>query len=332
MIGKTSSISFTGNQLSRELKYIRRPDNHAASHERWAFLFDTAAINVGHDNFSVKGKTALELVEIASCANTPALLLGILTMHPNSYIRESVAANSSATPEILAVLSNDPVLHVRIEVAANTRTPVGVLAEMSRQGSHVRIRRAVASNASSSEDILHALSKDPDTETRCNVASNVSTPVDLLRTMAGELDTSKDDHNHHNTKAKVRIRCHIARNINAPEDVLLLFTSKHENIKVMCEVALNPSASAIVLERLAAMPYEYVRYDVAANHNIPDHILAQLAKDQSERVKLAVALNPNSSLETLKLIRSDNPDLMHSVEMAINERLEAYGILLRKST
>ena len=294
--------------------------------EKWERSFSKVAKKFEYTLPPVSCSTRMSvLLNIALSSNTNTEVLDVLSQHPNLYVREHVASNTSATERLLERLAYDRFLDVRKAVASNIKSHPDTLSDLSKPGTHVGIKRSVAANTSANEETLYMLSNYHDLTVRCNVASNRSTPSWLLYRMAEESDIIGMDHNNHNTKGMAKVLRRIASNVNAPEDLLLQFAYNITNAEILSQVALNPSTTYAILEILSVSKYEYVRYDVATNINTSDKLLSILAKDPVDSVKLAVALNPNASVETLCAIHSEDKDILHMVNLKISNILALRG-------
>jgi len=70
-------------------------------------------------------------------------------------VREALAGNVSAPPEVLVTLAGSPVKGVRAAVARNASTPPEVLASLALDGEAV-VRRAVVGNPVAADEVKEA--------------------------------------------------------------------------------------------------------------------------------------------------------------------------------
>jgi hypothetical protein len=86
-------------------------------------------------------------------------------------------------------------------------------------------------------------------------------------------------------------------------------TAIHESVDaehVLALAASNPSASARMLEALAASKSSYVRTKVAENENTPETILDSLMHDCTS-VKVALAASPRAIERVWLLLKDESP-------------------------
>ncbi len=109
-------------------------------------------------------------------------------------------------------------LHLRRVVAGNPNTPEQVLRQLAQDKVSV-IRRHVAENPHTPSDILRHLANDSDSDVRLAVAENTNTPNETLTRLAADQN--------------VDVRYGVAENANMPEKILLALTND-ENPYVRC--------------------------------------------------------------------------------------------------
>ena len=109
-------------------------------------------------------------------------------------------------------------VHVRRVVAGNPNTPEQVLSRLAGDAVSI-IRRHVAENPRTPKDVLTRLAGDPDLDVRLAVAENSNTPPETLSLLASDND--------------VDVRYGVAENPHMPEQILLDLT-KDDNPYVRC--------------------------------------------------------------------------------------------------
>jgi hypothetical protein len=109
-------------------------------------------------------------------------------------------------------------LHVRRVVASNPNTPQQVLERLAGEESAV-IRRHVALNPKTPVDTLRRLAEDRETDVRLAVAENVHTPQEILCVLSADEDMD--------------VRYGVAENPHMPEDILVEL-SQDDNPYIRC--------------------------------------------------------------------------------------------------
>jgi hypothetical protein len=109
-------------------------------------------------------------------------------------------------------------VHVRRVVAGNPNTPEQVLGRLAEDSISI-IRRHVAENPRTPSEILRRLAADTDLDVRLAVAENSNTPQDTLSLLA--IDNNVD------------VRYGVAENPHMPEKILVALT-KDDNPYVRC--------------------------------------------------------------------------------------------------
>ena len=226
------------------------------------------------------------------------------------------------TPEqiseiVLKVLKevNTPNLSLKgkIELAINPNTPVETLKVLATDENST-VRYGVATNPNTSVEILKVLATDKDWDVRCVVAQHPNTSVETLKVLATDKNSAVryyvaknpnynllDEVNTSNLSYQEKIE--LADNPNTPVETLkVLSTDKQWNVR--CGVALNPNTPVETLKVLATDKNSTVRYYVAANPNYK--VINEVnTLNLSYQEKLELAINPNTSAETLKVLATD---------------------------
>ena len=112
----------------------------------------------------------------------------------------------------------------------------------------------------------------------------------------------------------------LADNPNTPVETLkVLSTDKQWNVR--CGVALNPNTLVETLKVLATDNEWSVRYGVAKHPNTPVETLKVLATDKNSTVRYWVAANPN--YKVINEVNTLNLSYQEKLELAINPNTSA---------
>jgi predicted DNA-binding WGR domain protein/3-methyladenine DNA glycosylase AlkC len=240
---------------------------------------------------------------VAKNPNTPSqlrtMLLETLASDTDPYVLRWVAVNpdtpSALRKKLLRILARDTDQLVRGWVAKNPNTPAAMLEALARDTSRY-VRMGVAENPNTPIALLDALARDTDDGPRSSVATNPNTPVAILEALAGD--------------TWWYVRSSVAKNPSTPPalrealfDVLQALLEDRSNSGVRSEVARNPYAPIVMLEKLAR-DNDDVREHVADNPGTPAALLVALANDDNPRVRSAVARNPKTPVAVLEQIAS----------------------------
>lgn len=186
-------------------------------------------------------------------------------------IMDNLAANPS-TP--IDVLENERLN--RSIVAANPSTPVEMLESIFYRDAadSDKVQKALAANPNTPPDILHSISNSIFSDAANRVAANPSTAKEDLVRLAQERDLSPwDYYSRTERKQYLQNRINVASNPNTPIEVLhSLFSKGYER-----SIAANPSATPEMLAVLASNEDENVR--LAAYTNERFNLLSELRID-----------------------------------------------------
>ena len=206
---------------------------------------------------------------LAKDQSTPPSILKTLVKYPIPDIHERIAANSNATSDILEMLV--------------------VRAKPNKFGEDIRL--TIAKHKNVTPNLLRKIADDlnkPNLSTRYDVliplAYSQKTPPDVLEKFSY-------DENHY-------LRLVVAKNPNTTVEVLNGL-AEDQNEKVRQAVAENPNTSVETLKSFVNDKAIF-RQAIALNPNLPEDVLDILSNDTEDNVRLNVAKNPNTSLETLK--------------------------------
>ncbi len=186
----------------------------------------------------------------------------------------------------------DEAVNIRRRMAGDPTTPDDVLAALAKDQSST-VREMVAQNPNASAAALEALSIDTDNKVRWCVAQNPKASITtVLQSLAK--DQLSD------------VRRSVAMNpIASPDlaDDVLAALARHQVSTVRQMIAKNPNTSAAVLEALSIDADSAVRSCVAENPNASLTALQSLAKDDDRGIRRSVAMNPNASPSLLDELR-----------------------------
>jgi len=145
--------------------------------------------------------------------------------------------------------------------------------------------------------ILRLLARDADMFVRMNVGVNPNAPVDVLRYLAGDVNNN--------------VLEAVAGNTNTPPDVLRMFAKAEGrgNARLREYVAMNPNATADVLDILSKDDSGGVLFEVAKNPNTPRAARERLA-NISKSVRERAASHGRVGIEhhARAWLRADDPD------------------------
>ena len=229
---------------------------------------------------------------VARNAVTPPELLEKLCRDPSQEVRLAVARSHSSPSSCLQELAKDLDVSVRQSVASNISAPAELLDELSRDPD-ASIRQAVAANTQALPESLEFLSKDPDLSVRTSVARSAATPIGALEVL------SKDP--------QLQIRQVVAWNTAVPLAILSVL-SEDPDASVQRIVAMNPNATPEMVLSLIRKHVGAQWRSGLARRSDAKPVLRELALDPEIDVRLAVAQNPNTPVETLFALANDMHD------------------------
>jgi hypothetical protein len=156
----------------------------------------------------------------------------------------------------------------------------------------------LATNPTTSSDILEQLAKSDRISIVSAIAANPNTPVSLLIQLA--------EHE------SVRVRQQIALNCNTPLEILPKFANDNENVRnglrqnphlqADLQAAKSSDTDLHSLAKLAQSPYTFIRREIAANPNSTANLLGQLSEDEDWEILTNVASHINTPLAALEML------------------------------
>ena len=119
---------------------------------------------------------------LAENPSAPAGLIEAASHAPEDNIRQAVASNFKASPEVLAVLASDKDWLVRSSVARNVNATVDTLDFLAKDV-EPNVRAAVMSNHMASENTITGLSFDKDPKVRNSIYLNSNTSIENAKSI-----------------------------------------------------------------------------------------------------------------------------------------------------
>lgn len=247
-------------------------------------------------------------------------------------VRAALAGRKNCDPVLLDSLANDKHYEVRIAAAGNALSTAANLRALAADKNYPWVRRGVAQNAGTPDDLLLKLCGDSDSdvkdtakkqmqvrrlsddaeatmlgdkspEVRRLVAGNLHTPVAQLKVML------KDPH--------PTVRLSIAWNPMAPTEVIgALLEDENETVKA--QGLGHPNAPQLALEKAVYDSNPSFRSAVARNQSSPIKLLEKLAEDPVLDVRVALLENRNLTLGLLRKVEEDVDDIAKYFPALIN--------------
>jgi hypothetical protein len=200
--------------------------------------------------------------------------------------------------------------------AVQINTPTEHLQELARTS--IEFARLVATNPTTSPELLQELSDSQDTITRRNVTANPNTPTQVLLKLGAEfpgelianpifsllfLETPNLISQIPSTTLQ-----NLLMQKSVPSFFVKMVAKTEKNIYACFYVAIRPTTPVKVLAELAQHCHEKVRASVAQNPKTPVHLLEKLAEDKQWQVRGGVANNPNTPVTILEQLAQDESE------------------------
>jgi hypothetical protein len=320
--------TFTWNKQLRDLGYIGIYDSNnsiihpdepwqavALSPKAYKIVAFYSVADIRKADFPT---SSIKRIELAGKPGLPKKIYQKLVETGEDQAIIVLISNPSVSKEIFEFISNNnPSVVVKIALANNSRTPLDILRKLSKEGgqdptapsigwgssmSDSAIKRAVAKNPNTTEDILTALASHNSIAVRAAVAENHKTQAEALRKIIKhpEIDAMVIDK--------------VAKNPNIPKDLWDLII-KHENITYdgYLRLARSPQAPPEILKRLATQKLSAppdgrdLHLTIARNPRAPPEILKHFADVKGYTFQKAIAGNPNTPPEVLEKMMGQNP-------------------------
>jgi Leucine rich repeat variant len=192
--------------------------------------------------------------------------------------------------------------------------PQGIFYMLDLNTAELSVRKAAATDALSSADLLTSLSHDPDYEVRRAVAGNPSTPTEVLLNLGKEFPDEIVANPIFNIllleDSESRfVRLSLARSSTISETALVRLSNIVDE-EILCAIAQNPVTPLSILETLVHHPpqlyedpewsdYDRIFASVAKNPNVSVELLTELV-ERGGNVCYAIAENPKTPSKFLE--------------------------------
>ncbi|MER5716277.1 hypothetical protein [Streptomyces sp. NPDC002132] len=281
----------------------------SASHDvRWAALANPATPAEAAAGFAGHPGHRLRRA-LAAHPGLPFEAARRLAADPDPGVRAELARNPAADETSMRRLAEDEDMDVRRSLALNPRAPLEVLVPLAgaaRIASTLLPRIALAS-----PDEVGRLAASPDAAARMMVAQRRDLPAAVRDALAADPDA--------------KVVKSVAPHPGLSEERLRAMVDRH-GVHVVTPAALNPDASAALLERLArhrppvrkalreiarhpragapallaCLADRRARPLAAAHPELPPHVVTELLSDPDESVAEAAAANPALPLTVMR--------------------------------
>lgn len=191
-----------------------------------------------------------------------------------------------------------------------------------------KTRLSIATDDSTSADLLTQLATDEDAEIRQAVASNPNTPQDVLLMLGKEFPEAIIANPIftisllENPESQF-YRLSLARSSTTLGEILANLAQLPDQ-EILCAIAQNPNTPVATLEELVENPPQIYNYEdsdgeefehlltcIAKNPNTPESILLKVAKNYSSSVQYAIAENPNAPIAILNKFADCHNSTLH---------------------
>jgi len=247
-------------------------------------------------------------------------------------VRAALAGRISGDPVLLDSLAQDKHYEVRIAAAGNALSTAANLRKLATDKKYPWVRRCVAQNAGTPDDLLLKLCGDSDSDvkdTAKNQMQNRRLGDDAIATMLG--DKSPEVRrlvagNRHTPVAQMKamlkdphptVRLSIAWNPMASTEVIAALLDD-ENETVRGQALGHPNAPQLALEKAVNDSDPSFRSAVARNQSSPIKLLERLAEDPVLAVRVALLENRNLTLGLLRKFEDDVDDIAKYFPALIN--------------
>ncbi|MUG98516.1 hypothetical protein F7734_41975 [Scytonema sp. UIC 10036] len=278
---------------------------------------------------------------VAFHPNTPQAFLALLAQDENWQVKTAVALNMNTPCRVLEQLAHDESESVRAAVSYNPHTP-----EIALEKLYEPYDSVFAEHPNISTNFLEKLAIHPQWGIREGVAKNHNTPVSVLEKLA------KDPHE--------GVRVAVVGNPNTPQDAIATLKTDPDN-GVRCavvsrryrdkEYSLKPPIDSVFSEypKILRTKARTMAVDIfvpalfvdswmnddrallpLSTYQLQKISLEQLLEDvksQDNKVRIGVAINPNTPLSLLEKLAIDEDDY---VRRAVGTNLNASENILEQ--
>ena len=184
--------------------------------------------------------------------------------------------------------------HVRRKLAWNPDTPEEILQFLAKDAVQW-VREAVAGNANVSVQSLTRLADDSSGFVRAAVALNSKATAELLEMMVTD---EMVDYDSDMQKNRYLVKEAVAKNPNIDLEPLA-FLARDSDEHVRAAAASNPLLTSDLMAKLAKDVSWLVRNNIAKNPSTHEELLIYLSEDRILDVRATVALNPKTPSSAL---------------------------------
>lgn len=342
-----------GTSHATSKKPLRNADAmYAMGYERCGSVWLTRCqVWVSGPDWSHGEHPGIESRKFVATSRSPlhARFLGALSEDDNLEVRQGVAMNQSATPEILDKLADDPDLAIQRRVAENPSTSRRTLAKLAESQDGTVLARVAMNPRTSSEtrrlllpilgehDRLTAIERIdpsllPEADRMLRRYASITARIQLRPDTPGQVLSLLADYPHSGVRAQV------VQHANTPQETIfhmaaygpaherpmavwyckdqgyLSRLANDEDYTMRKSVAQNHHTSPETLAKLSRDHTKAVLREVARNSHTPPEVLAKLAGNRMMAVRLAAAWNPNTPAEILaKLAKDEDENVREAV-------------------
>lgn len=256
----------------------------------------------------------------------------LLASDDKPLVRAALAGRKSGDPVLLDSLAQDKHYEVRIAAAGNALSTAANLRKLAADKKYPWVRRGVAQNAGTPDDLLLKLCGDSDSDVKDSAKKQIQDrrlsdaavatmladkSPEVRRLVAGNRHTSvarlkamlKDPH--------PTVRLSIAWNPMASTEVIAALLND-ENETVSAQALGHPNAPQLALEKAVNDSDPSFRSAVARNQSSPIKLLERLAEDPVLDVRVALLENRSLTLGLLRKFEEDVDDIAKYFPALIN--------------
>lgn len=320
----TSQAKNIASQLGIEdVPMVTRFQNQVIP-ERQLLLFNWEELQ-GNNSQNLK-----EQIYTAINPNSPSAALELLAQHCEEAVRHAVAINPSATANSLAILANDNNPNIRKAVASHQNTPIDILIKLAKD-TVLAVQKTLIFNFNTPMRIIYELVDD--SSLVISIVARLRylpATTEFFEDIITKIITQVSDENiiklvlstRHlpqkliqlilNTKYKSCYSSILAGHPNTPLKTILSILPKlshhpithivqnlRDNFVLKLEITSEELAEILNIE-------DSLAFFVVRHPNISANVLAKLTTHHHEIVRLSVAKNDNTPLDSLKLLLQDD--------------------------
>jgi hypothetical protein len=223
----------------------------------------------------------------------PASSLVKLATNYESWIRSRVASHRNTPAATLEQLSNDKSYEpILWGIARNPNSPPALLEKLLRED-YQTVAGAMIERAIIPPNIMGRLLESESEHLRSRIVSRNNLPLDLADRVI-------------NTETHDSVLISLARNPILTSELISTFIQRHELKPDICTALLfQPNLTIDHWQQLANNQSESVRLAIASRENTPIDILAILSDDRELQVRMAIASNLQTPSDLLVKLAAD---------------------------